>query len=128
MSKNRGCRRLSSPPDTDRDFHTANETEANETEAEDASGPTSLATLVPSILTSRVSVPRIPSVFRRLSRPAPGGTVVRRRKGREAVGKLEDSDPNPADLPSYIFLVSLGVCAVVVRVILRKLSGNTRRG
>jgi hypothetical protein len=116
------------PPDTGRDFHTANETEANETEAEDASGPASLATLVPSILTSRVSVSRIPSVFRRLSKPAPGGTVVRRRKGREAVGKPEDSDPNPADLPSYIFLVSLGVCAVVVRVIFRKLSGNTRRG
>jgi len=114
------------PPDTDRDFHTANETEANETEIEDASGPTSLATFVPSILTSRVS--RIPTVLRSLSKPAPGGIVVRRRKGREAAGKPEDSDPNPADLPSYIFLVSLGVCAVVVRVLLRKISDNTRRG
>ncbi len=115
-------------PDTDRDFHTANETETNETEVEDASGPTSLAALVPSILTSRVPVSRIPSVFRSLSKPAPGGAVVRRRKNREAVGKPGDSDPNPADLPTYILLVSLGVCAVVVRVIFRKLSGNTRRG
>ena len=116
------------PPDTDRDFHTANETEANETEAEDTSGSTSLAGLVPSILTSRVPVSRIPGVFRSLSKPARGGTVVQRRKEHEATGKPEDSDPDPADLPSYILLVSLGVCAVVVRVILRRLSGNTRRG
>jgi len=113
------------PPDTDRDFHTANETEANETEAEDASGPTGFSTLVPGILASRVQVPRIPSVFRSLST---GGAVVRRRKNREEADEPEDSDPDPAYLPSYILLVSLGVCAVVVRVILRKLSGNTRRG
>jgi len=112
------------PPDTDRDFHTANE--ANETEVEDANPPTSLATLVPSILTSRVPVPRIPSLFRTPPRPS-GGTVVRRKK-RDAAGNPEDSDFGPADLPSYILLVSFGVCAVVVRVILRKLSGNTRRG
>ena len=112
---------VSLPPDTDRDFHTANETEANETEVEVTSYPTGLATLVPSILTSRLPVPRI------LSRSAPSGTLVRRKK-REAAGKPEDSDPDPADLPTYVLLVSLGVCAVVVRVILRKLSGNTRRG
>ena len=115
-------------PDTDRDFHTANESETHETEGEDASSPTSLARLVPSILTSRVPVSRIPSVFRSVSKPAPGGAVVRRRKNRGGVGKPDDSDPDPADLPSYILLVSLGVCAVVVRVIFRKLSGNPRRG
>lgn len=116
------------PPDTDRDFHTANETEANETEIEEASGTTGLATFVPSILTSRVPVPRIPSVFGSLSRPTSNGTVVQRRKKPEAVGKPEEADPDPADLPAYILLVSLGVCAVVVRVILRKISGNHRRG
>ena len=111
------------PPDTDRDFHTADET--NETEVEDANHLTGLATLVPSLLASRVSVPRIPSVFKTLPRP-PSGTVVRRKKPG-AASNPEDPDINPADLPSYILLVSLGVCAVVVRVILRKLSGNTRR-
>lgn len=108
------------PPDTDRDFHTAHET--NETEAEDANHPTGLAALVPSILSSRAPVPRIASVFKTIR-----GTVVRRKK-REAMGGPEDSDLDPSDLPSYILLVSLGVCAIVVRVILRKLSGNTRRG
>jgi len=111
------------PPDTDRDFHTANETE--ETEVDDPSRRTGLATLIPSVLTSRVRVPRILSAFGILSNLAPRGTVVRRRK---AAAKPEDPDPNPADLPSYILLVSLGVCAVVLRVLLRKLSGNARRG
>jgi hypothetical protein len=115
------------PPDTDRDFHTANETEDNETEIEEASRPTGLATFVPSILTSRIPVPRIPSVFGGPSNPAPSGTMVRRKKN-EIASKPDDSDPDPADLPAYVLLVSLGVCAVVVRVILRKLSGNTRRG
>ena len=113
------------PPDTDRDFHTANETEENETDVEVTSGPT-FAMLVPSILTSRV--PRIPNVFGHLSKPTPSGTVVQRKKKNETAVKPEDSDPDPADLPTYILLVSLGVCAVVLRVIFRKISGDSRRG
>ncbi|OBZ72020.1 hypothetical protein A0H81_07375 [Grifola frondosa] len=38
-----------------------------------------------------------------------------------------DPDDEPAsisDLPSYVFLVGLGVCAVVVRVMLRKVAGR----
>jgi hypothetical protein len=40
---------------------------------------------------------------------------------------LEDQpDPAPSELPSYVILVGLGVCAVVLRVLVRKMAGQRR--
>jgi hypothetical protein len=35
-------------------------------------------------------------------------------------------DPSPSDLPSYVLLVSVGVCAVVLRVLFRKIAAGKR--
>ncbi|KAI0763316.1 hypothetical protein BD413DRAFT_211684 [Trametes elegans] len=80
----------------------------------------------------------IPGVVRRLqqssaglfsspsSSAAPGSSAVARRKA--GAGSGEDGEgEQPAtvgDLPSYVFLVGLGVCAVVLQVVLRKVVGR----
>lgn len=38
----------------------------------------------------------------------------------------EQPDPAPSELPSYVLLVGLGVCAVVLRVLVRKMAGQRR--
>jgi len=35
-------------------------------------------------------------------------------------------DPKPSDLPSYVLLVGIGVCAVVLRVLFRKMGSGRR--
>ncbi|KAG8930938.1 hypothetical protein FRC02_003456 [Tulasnella sp. 418] len=53
--------------------------------------------------------------------------VVKIPKGVQAETDDEDpfsSDPTPAGLPSYVFYVGVGVCAVVFRVMMKKVAGR----
>ena len=67
----------------------------------------------------------IPEVVRRLHAPASTlfGTrdVLDERDEGDEAGK---QPANVSDLPSYVFLVGLGVCAVVIQVVLRKVVGK----
>ncbi|KAI9001488.1 hypothetical protein BD414DRAFT_404874 [Trametes punicea] len=70
----------------------------------------------------------IPGVVRRLQFPsvlfsasasrAPGAV------SRDKDGEDDDQPSTVSDLPSYVFLVGLGVCAVVLQVVLRKVVGR----
>ncbi|CDO75105.1 hypothetical protein BN946_scf185010.g30 [Trametes cinnabarina] len=72
----------------------------------------------------------IPDVVRRLQSSSSAlfsssaartlGAVSRRDKDRED----DDQTPSVSDLPSYVLLVGLGVCAVVLQVVLRKVVGR----
>ncbi|KAI0667947.1 hypothetical protein C8Q78DRAFT_1195769 [Trametes maxima] len=74
----------------------------------------------------------IPDVVRRLqsssglfsSSPAAreSGAVARRRRKDE--NEDDDQPSTVSDLPSYVILVGLGVCAVVLQVVLRKVVGR----
>ncbi|KAI0750173.1 hypothetical protein C8Q80DRAFT_675653 [Daedaleopsis nitida] len=67
-------------------------------------------------------------VVRRLHAPAsslfaPSSALAAREDGDEGEG--EGSHPaNLGDLPSYVLLVGLGMCAVVIQVVLRKVVGK----
>ncbi|OSC96956.1 hypothetical protein PYCCODRAFT_1448255 [Trametes coccinea BRFM310] len=72
----------------------------------------------------------IPDVVRRLqsssvalfsSSAAETAGAVSRGKDE---GEEDDQPSNVSDLPSYVFLVGLGVCAVVLQVVLRKVVGR----
>ena len=81
-------------------------------------------TTISSVSSSLQSV--IPEVVRRLHAPAelfaPGAWKDTKDKARGKDGAEEDegAPATVSDLPSYVFLVGLGVCAVVVQVVLRK--------
>ena len=76
----------------------------------------------------------LPDVVRRLHAPASSlflsststSSEVAKRDREDALDAQEPEPSTVSDLPSYVLLVGLGVCAVVVQVVLRRVVG--RRG
>ena len=74
----------------------------------------------------------LPDVGRRLHAPAsslfPSSTStsseVAKRDREDALDAQEPEPSTVSDLPSYVLLVGLGVCAVVAQVVLRKVIGK----
>lgn len=71
--------------------------------------------------------PFLPTVLQRAIFGRPGTPGHRARRHAQARGEPDPDEPaTMSELPQYVFLVGLGVCAVVIRIMLRKAAG--RRG
>ena len=103
-----------------------------ETSTSDPSSSVVGSTTMPGALASFQAA--LPDVVRRLHAPAsslfPSSTStsseVAKRDREDALDAQEPEPSTVSDLPSYVLLVGLGVCAVVVQVVLRRVVG--RRG
>lgn len=82
-------------------------------EAPTSTSPTQSASFIPSA-SSGPSTPKEPKSTD--------------NRGRTSDPGCEDSPSSISELPTYVLLVGLGVCAVVLRVMLRKVGGRTSLG
>ncbi|TFK93781.1 hypothetical protein K466DRAFT_580575 [Polyporus arcularius HHB13444] len=66
----------------------------------------------------------IPEVVRRLHAPASSLFSSDTGKRKDERGHDVDKPANVGDLPSYVLLVGLGVCAIVIQVVFRRVVGK----